>query len=170
MKEMETAAASGGLGLGLGSSSSSAHPQGGGLGGVGIVGGGGSNQNQWLSIFSEDPYQKGLYPFQDYYLLSFWLVRSEYQLWGNTLPTNQDSLSAFINICEVSRKTPTPNEMKGNEERKKERKMNNFSSSLSSFYLFISFIHSLLFLCFFSFHFHSQLFLFFLSLRPLSLK
>jgi hypothetical protein len=93
MKEMETAAASGGLGLGLGSSSTSvsaSHPQGGG------------GQNQWLSIFSEDPYQKGLYPFQDYYLLSFWLVRSEYQLWGNTLPTNQDSLSAFINICEVS--------------------------------------------------------------------
>lgn len=61
-----------------------------------------SNANQWHSIYTEDPYQRGNYPFHDFYFLSYWLIRSEYQLWGSTLPTNEESLAAYIAICEAA--------------------------------------------------------------------
>lgn len=61
-----------------------------------------SNANQWHSIYTEDPYQRGTYPFHDFYFLSYWLIRSEYQLWGSTLPTNEESLAAYIAICEAA--------------------------------------------------------------------
>lgn len=54
---------------------------------------------QWNNIFTDEPYQKGSHPFKDYFILSYWFVRSEYQLWGSTLPTNEDSMNAFIEIC-----------------------------------------------------------------------
>eukprot|EP01040_Poterioochromonas_malhamensis_P008354 gene8354-9038_t len=61
-----------------------------------------TNPQHWHSIFTEDPYQKGIFPFHDFYFLAYWLIRSEYQLWGSTLPTNEESLQTFINICEAS--------------------------------------------------------------------
>lgn len=54
----------------------------------------------WKSIHSEDPYQRGVHPFTELYHYCYWLLRSEYQLWGNLLPVDVDSMKAFIAICD----------------------------------------------------------------------
>jgi len=33
--------------------------------------------------------------------LAYWLLRSELQLWGSTLPSNEESLHVFVAICEA---------------------------------------------------------------------
>jgi hypothetical protein len=61
-----------------------------------------ANAQQWTSSYNDDPYQKGNHPFKEFYTLAFWLVKSEYQLWGSTLPTCEESLQAFVAICDAS--------------------------------------------------------------------
>ena len=43
----------------------------------------------------------GSHPFKEYFLLAYWLLRSELQLWGSTLPSNEESLHVFVAICEA---------------------------------------------------------------------
>ena len=56
---------------------------------------------QWASAQQDGPYEKGSHPFKDFFLLAYWLLRSELQLWGSTLPSNEESLQVFVNICEA---------------------------------------------------------------------
>jgi len=56
---------------------------------------------QWTAAQQDGPYEKGTHPFKEFFLLSYWLLRSELQLWGNTLPSNVDSLHVFVSICEA---------------------------------------------------------------------
>ncbi len=60
------------------------------------------HSQQWTSSYNEDPYQKGTHPFKEFYMLAYWQVKSEYQLWGSTLPTCENSLQAFVAICDAS--------------------------------------------------------------------
>eukprot|EP01038_Epipyxis_sp_PR26KG_P012873 gene12873-17251_t len=53
----------------------------------------------WMALLQEGPYEKGSHPFQNYYKLVYVLLRNELQMWGSTLPSNEESLSVFINIC-----------------------------------------------------------------------
>lgn len=57
----------------------------------------------WHSLcYTEDPYQKGTnHFFSGYFLLSYWLLRSEFSFMGNVLPLNEDSLKCFVNICDA---------------------------------------------------------------------
>lgn len=55
---------------------------------------------QWAAAQQDGPYEKGTHPFKEYFLLVYWLLRSELQLWGSTLPSNEESLQVFVNICE----------------------------------------------------------------------
>ena len=54
----------------------------------------------WNSMLSDDPYLCGSHPFREYFLRSFWLLRSELQLWGNILPSSESTCQIFVNICE----------------------------------------------------------------------
>lgn len=56
---------------------------------------------QWTTAQQEGPYEKGSHPFKEYFLLAYWLLRSELQLWGAILPSNEESLQIFVNICEA---------------------------------------------------------------------
>lgn len=56
---------------------------------------------QWTAAQQDGPYEKGTHPFKEYFLLAYWLLRSELQLWGSTLPSNEESLQVFVNICEA---------------------------------------------------------------------
>lgn len=57
--------------------------------------------SQWLAAQQDGPYDKSSHPFKEYFTLSYWLLRSELQLWGSTLPSNQESLEVFVNICDA---------------------------------------------------------------------
>lgn len=61
-----------------------------------------AHAHQFTCAFNEDPYQKGNHPFKEFYTLAYWLVKSEYQMWGSTLPTCEESLNAFVAICDAS--------------------------------------------------------------------
>ena len=54
---------------------------------------------QWAAAQQDGPYERGTHPFKEYFLLAYWLLRSELQLWGSTLPSNEESLKVFVNIC-----------------------------------------------------------------------
>jgi len=54
----------------------------------------------WTHLLQDGPYEKGKYPFDEYFTLSYYLLRSENQLWASTLPNSEESLYVFINICE----------------------------------------------------------------------
>lgn len=56
---------------------------------------------QWAAAQQDGPYEKGSHPFKDYFLLAYWLLRSELQLWGSTLPSNEESLQVFVGVCEA---------------------------------------------------------------------
>uniref|UniRef100_A0A7S3HT83 Exocyst subunit Exo70 family protein n=1 Tax=Spumella elongata TaxID=89044 RepID=A0A7S3HT83_9STRA len=56
---------------------------------------------QWTAAALDGPYEKGSHPFKEYFLLAYWLLRSELQLWGSTLPSNEESLHVFVAICEA---------------------------------------------------------------------
>jgi hypothetical protein len=56
---------------------------------------------QWAAAQQDGPYEKGSHPFKEYFLLAYYLMRSELQLWGSTLPSNEESLQVFVNICEA---------------------------------------------------------------------
>jgi hypothetical protein len=56
---------------------------------------------QWLAAQQDGPYEKDSHPFKAYFTLAYWLLRSELQLWGSTLPSREDSLSVFVNICDA---------------------------------------------------------------------
>jgi len=56
---------------------------------------------EWSASLLDGPYEKGSHPFRDYFHLVYWLLRSELQLWGSTLPSTQESLQIFVNICEA---------------------------------------------------------------------
>lgn len=62
-----------------------------------------ANSVIWHSLcYTEDPYQKGTnHFFSGYFLLSYWLLRSEFSFMGNILPLNEDSLRCFVNICDA---------------------------------------------------------------------
>lgn len=56
----------------------------------------------WQStLYTEDPYAKGSHPFNDFFLFSYVYLRSEYMLWGNTLPMSEDSLRCYVAICDA---------------------------------------------------------------------
>ena len=57
--------------------------------------------SQWATAQQDGPYEKGSHPFKEYFVLAYWLLRSELQLWGSTLPSTEDSLKVFVNICEA---------------------------------------------------------------------
>jgi hypothetical protein len=59
-----------------------------------------NHATQWAAAQQDGPYEKGSHPFKEYFLLVYWLLRSELQLWGSTLPSNEESLQVFVNICE----------------------------------------------------------------------
>lgn len=46
-------------------------------------------------------YHKGIQPFKEYCQLANELLRGELQLWGNTLPTSEESLLVFVSICDA---------------------------------------------------------------------
>eukprot|EP00981_Chlorochromonas_danica_P016194 scaffold16024_cov258-Ochromonas_danica.AAC.4 len=56
--------------------------------------------NEWNAQQSNDPYSKGSHPFAAYFNLSYWLLQGEFQMWGSTLPSTEDSLQCFTAICE----------------------------------------------------------------------
>lgn len=56
--------------------------------------------NEWNALQSNDPYSKGSHPFAAYFNLSYWLLQGEFQMWGSTLPSTEDSLQCFTSICE----------------------------------------------------------------------
>lgn len=56
----------------------------------------------WQSaLYTEDPYAKGSPAFNDFYLFSYVYLRSEYMLWGSTLPVSEDSLKCYVAICDA---------------------------------------------------------------------
>lgn len=56
---------------------------------------------QWAAAQQDGPYEKGSHPFKEYFTLAYWLLRSELQLWGSTLPSNEESLQVFVTICDT---------------------------------------------------------------------
>lgn len=60
-----------------------------------------SSLSAWNAQLSEDPYDKGSHPFAEHLSLSYWLLRGEFQLWGSTLPSDEDSLSCYTSICDA---------------------------------------------------------------------
>jgi hypothetical protein len=59
------------------------------------------HSKEWSASLLDSPYEKGSHPFRGYFHLVYWLLRSELQLWGSTLPSTQESLQIFISICEA---------------------------------------------------------------------
>lgn len=56
---------------------------------------------EWtVSLLQNGPYERGSHPFRLYFLFAYNLLRSELQLWGSTLPSNEESLQVFVAICE----------------------------------------------------------------------
>jgi hypothetical protein len=56
---------------------------------------------EWtVSLLQNGPYERGSHPFRLYFLFAYNLLRSELQLWGSTLPSNEESLHVFVSICE----------------------------------------------------------------------
>lgn len=60
---------------------------------------GGPGTREW-TLTQTGPYEKGSHPFRRYFLLAYNLLRAELQLWGSTLPSNEESLQAFVSVCE----------------------------------------------------------------------
>lgn len=58
-----------------------------------------ANSTLWTVVSQDGPYERGSHPFKEYYFLVIALLRSELQLWVNTLPTNVESLGIFVSIC-----------------------------------------------------------------------
>lgn len=54
---------------------------------------------EW-TLAQSGPYERGSHPFRQYFLLAYNLLRAELQLWGSTLPSNEESLQAFVSVCE----------------------------------------------------------------------
>lgn len=59
-----------------------------------------ANSSAWTYLLQDGPYEKGKHPFKEYFTLSLYLLQSELQLWGSTLPNNEESLAVFTSICE----------------------------------------------------------------------
>eukprot|EP01036_Dinobryon_divergens_P031317 gene31317-40691_t len=59
-----------------------------------------SNPTSWTHLLQDGPYEKGKYPFSEFFTLTFHLLRSENQLWASTLPNSEESLYVFVTICE----------------------------------------------------------------------
>jgi hypothetical protein len=56
---------------------------------------------EWtVSLLQNGPYERGSHPFRMYFMFAYNLLRSELQLWGSTLPSNEESLQVFVAICE----------------------------------------------------------------------
>lgn len=53
------------------------------------------------ALLDSGPYEKGSHPFREYFNLNYNLLRSELQLWGSTLPSNEESLQIFVSVCEA---------------------------------------------------------------------
>lgn len=60
-----------------------------------------THSKEWSASLLDSPYEKGSHPFRGYFHLVYWLLRSELQLWGSTLPSTQESLQIFVSICEA---------------------------------------------------------------------
>jgi len=60
-----------------------------------------SKSKEWHAAARDGPYEKGSHPFRDYFQLAYWLLRSELNLWGSTLPSTSESLKVFVAICDA---------------------------------------------------------------------
>ena len=57
---------------------------------------------QWRAGQGQDgPYERGSHPFRAYFVRAYWLLRSELQLWGSTLPSNLQALQVFVALCDA---------------------------------------------------------------------